>query len=124
MKKLLFIMLLFMISFSLMANNIEQYTGEQWEKLEIIDPLSKLTIINGVLVGISITHDYIFDINEGMTEHYRAYSAFIAQENVAVNILNTLNRYYKENRDNFKYNDRVVTMILVIYGKYWWNISE
>jgi hypothetical protein len=55
-----------------------------------------------------------------MYDTYRSFEQFINEHRVVEKIVKNLDRYYELNRDNYKYNDRVTTMIIVIFGKYWW----
>jgi hypothetical protein len=101
--------------------NVDAWWGHQWELLDQTSgPLAKYDVVAGVLAGISAVRDYAFDVDPQMYEYYQAYSEFLLKQDVVGEIVDTLNRYYEENRDTYKYEDRVVTMILVIYGKYWW----
>lgn len=101
--------------------SVDEWTGVQWERLGNAGLTStKLDVVSGVLTGISAVRDYAFDVDPKMYQYYEAYSEFLLEQNVVEEIVTTLDRYYEQNRNTHKYNDRVVTMILVIYGKYWW----
>lgn len=103
------------------GNTVDEWWGYQWERLEITSGvMAKHDVVSGVLAGISAVRDYAFDVDPKMYEYYKAYSEFLLEQDIVDDIVATLDRYYEENRDTYKYEDRVVTMILVIYGKYWW----
>ena len=105
----------------LIDNTVDEWWGYQWERLEITSgPLAKHDVVSGVLAGISAVRDYAFDVDPKMYEYYQAYARFLLKKGVVDEIVDTLDRYYELNRETYKYEDRVVTMILVIYGKYWW----
>lgn len=97
--------------------SIEEYSGRQWGVLGEND---KIQIVEGFLAGFSVWRDYIFDLDPSIYERYQEYDRFLRRSNVSARIVADLDRYYLLNRESFKYNDRVTNMIVVFYGKYWW----
>lgn len=128
MRKILLVVVLFLMASvafvhadrKLENKTVDEWWGYQWEQLDFIGPTVKEDIVSGVLAGISATRDYAFDLDSKIYEYYEAYSEFLEKKNVVRKIVETLDRYYEQNKGTYKYEDRVVTMILVIYGKYWW----
>ena len=102
------------------AMQVDEYYGYQWEKMMLTE---KHDIVGGVLAGIQMVKDFALDLDPYIYEHYKVYSAFLMKHNVVPKIIETLDRYYELNRDNYKYKDRVTVMIMAIYGKYWWQNS-
>lgn len=128
MKKILIVAII-LLTFSVVLSHadrklenktVDEWWGYQWETLGETGLLNKIDVVSGVLAGISATRDYAFDVDPKLYEYYEAYSEFLAKKDIVRNIVETLDRYYEQNRGTYKYEDRVVTMILVIYGKYWW----
>lgn len=101
--------------------SVEEYTGRQWQVLGESD---KIRIVDGFLAGFSVWRDYLFDLDPTIYQRYEEYDRFLRQSNVAAKIVADLDRYYVLNRENFKFNDRVTNMIVVFYGKYWWEDFE
>jgi hypothetical protein len=98
-------------------SQVSEFRGHQWERL---DAMEKELIVSGVLGGFSMVRDFAFDLDPKIYERYEAYDEFLAQGQVVSEIVENLDRYYELNRDNYKYDDRVTNMIIVIYSKYWW----
>lgn len=96
---------------------VEQYTGRHWN---VLGALEKKNIVEGFLSGFSVWRDYIFDVDPEVYERYQHYDEFLRREGVVDKIIADLDRYYAINEDTYKYNDRVTNMIIVFYGKYWW----
>lgn len=119
MKKVFLLIVLILLVCPIFAQTIlvEQYTGDQWEKLDLFE---KMDIVSGFLAGFSVWRDYVFDLDTEIYKRYLSYNKFLERNNVVKKIVSDLDRYYKVNREYYKYNDRVVTMIIVFYGKYWW----
>jgi hypothetical protein len=99
---------------------VDEWAGYQWEAATTFSITLQRDTVNAVLAGIGIVRDYAFDVDPKMYEYYQAYQNFLMREGIVDKIVDDLTRYYKLNHDNYKYKDRVVTMIMVIYGKYWW----
>lgn len=99
------------------AITVQEYTGYQWQRMSILE---KTDVVGGVLAGFSMVRDFIFDLDPNVYEKYKAYDTFMAKRNIIVKIIDTLDRYYLLNKENYKYDDRVTIMIIVIYSKYWW----
>lgn len=125
MKKVLFVLLLFAVLFPLSAQiregsiwtQVAEFRGHQWERLE---QQEKELIVSGVLGGFSMVRDFAFDLDPSIYERYEAYDEFMMRDRVILEIVDNLDRYYLYNRNNYKYEDRVTNMIIVIYSKYWW----
>ena len=119
MKKLMIVCILFLMAFSLFSDMIpvEQYTGYQWERL---NPMRKTDIVSGYLAGFSVWRDYAFDLDTELYNRYQSFDNFMNRNNIVEKIIEDLDKYYIINSENYKYNDRVTTMIIVFYGKYWW----
>jgi hypothetical protein len=100
---------------------IEEYSGYQWERLMLRE---KVDIVGGVLAGINMTKDFVLDLDTDVYEHYLAFNKFLMRHNITAKIIETLDKYYELNRENYKYNDRCTLMIMAIYGKYWWNCTS
>lgn len=121
MKKIFFIGILLLITVSVFAQirgqTVEEYTGNEWQ---ILSELEKTAIVDGFLSGFSVWRDYIFDLDTQVYEKYQSYDKFLKRDGVVEKIVQDLDRYYIINKDNHKYEDRITNMIIVFYGKYWW----
>jgi len=121
MKKILILSIIFFLVASFVFTiDVNRLTGEEWEKLEVANPTAKYDIVGGVLSGFGMVKDYAFDLEPKMYDSYRSFEDFVNENDVVEKIVENLDRYYELNKENYKYKDRVVTMIIVIFGKYWW----
>lgn len=121
MKKVLILsIILFLVATFAFSIDVSRMTGSEWEAVGIATPTAKYDIVAGVLSGFGMVKDYAFDLEPRMYDTYRSFDDFINENDVVEKIVENLDRYYELNKDNYKYNDRVVTMIIVIFGKYWW----
>lgn len=121
MKKLLIVFLLLLITTLVFGQfrtaSVDEYTGKHWN---VLSNLEKTSIVDGFLSGFSMWRDYIFDLDMEIYDRYEAYDEFLTKENIVEKVIQDLDRYYKINENNYKYDDRVINMIIVFYGKYWW----
>lgn len=121
MKKILILgIIFFLIASFTFSMDVNRLTGSGWEQLGRVSPTAKHDIVSGVLSGFGMVKDYAFDLEPKMYDSYRSFEDFVNENDVVNKIVKNLDRYYQLNRDNYKYEDRVVTMIIVIFGKYWW----
>lgn len=96
---------------------VEEYTGVHWT---VLMPEEKVRIVSGFLAGFSVWRDYIFDLDVEVYERYESYDEFLSQDRIAERVVADIDRYYTLNRDNYKFSDRLTNLIIVFYGKYWW----